>query len=238
MLAETHVLDSLPAYALGALEQDEARLVAEHLRGCYLCRRELAAFKQVAGHLALAVPEAHPPDELKSRLLERIQGPSPRRFQAEAKRVWPRLLPLGLITSVAVILILLVSNLLFWQRLNHLEVLSGPLGMRAVAMQNTTAAPSASGFVIISADGGNGVLVVDDLPPLDEQSQYQLWLVKDGERVSGAVFSVDETGYRGVRIVTPDSLLTYSEVLVTVEPAGGSAMPAGKQVLQGSLFNP
>ncbi len=140
--------------------------------------------------------------------------------------------------SVVLILILLASNHLLWHKLNHLAVLSGPLGMRAVALQNSSAAPSASGFVIISADGGNGVLVVDALPPLDPQSVYQLWLVKGEQIISGAVFSVDESGYRGVRIIAPDSLLTYSDVLVTIEPTGGSAIPNGKHILQGSLFNP
>jgi len=117
-------------------------------------------------------------------------------------------------------------------------VLAGPLGMRAIALQNTDAAPAASGFVIVSADGEDGVLVVDELPKLDAQREYQLWLVRNGSTTSGAVFSVDESGYRGMRIEAPQSLLTYSSVLVTIEPVGGSVEPYGEHILAGSLFNP
>jgi anti-sigma-K factor RskA len=111
--------------------------------------------------------------------------------------------------------------------------------MRAIALDNTVSAQNASGFVIISADGLNGVLVVDELPVLDpEREEYQLWLEEDGEITSGSVFSVGEDGYRGVRLEAPKSLLNYDSVFITVEPAGGSREPTGEEILEGALFNP
>ena len=109
--------------------------------------------------------------------------------------------------------------------------------MRAVALQNTTAVPEASAIVIISADGKNGVLVVDQLETLSENQEYQVWLERDSTETSGGLFGVDEDGYRGMRIVAPESLLTYSSVRVTIEPKGGSSRPTGPEVLKGSLFN-
>jgi hypothetical protein len=82
------------------------------------------------------------------------------------------------------------------------------------------------------------VLVVDELPVLDPGHEYQLWLERDGQSTSGAVFSVDEDGYRGLRIAAAESLLTYSGARLTIEPVGGSAVPTGEAVLHGSLFNP
>jgi anti-sigma-K factor RskA len=238
MSQENHVLDSLPAFALSALEEDEARLVSEHLGGCYRCRTELQAFQEIADQLSLAVPEARPSAALKPRLMERIHGLSPKRPQSAGKLFPARLLPVGAMVALLLIVALAVSNLWLWQRLNQLEVLAGPLGMRAIALQNTEAAPGASGFVVISADGEDGVLVVDELPTLDPQREYQLWLAGEESSVSGAVFSVDESGYRGLRIEAPESLLVYSAVYITIEPAGGSANPTGEQVMDGSLFNP
>ena len=110
--------------------------------------------------------------------------------------------------------------------------------MRAIVLQNTTTASLASGFVIMGADGKNGVLVVDKMPALDKMHEYQVWLKRDSKETSGGVFSVDEDGYKGMRLTAPESLLDYSSVEVTVEPAGGSAQPTGSQVLKGSLFNP
>src|SRR5215207_237679 len=235
---DIHVLESLPAYALGSLDEMESRMVAEHLAGCLLCRAELIEFQTVVDHLGFVVPDASPSADLKSRLMERVQGQSLKPSQPTRWHFPQRLLPVGGLVSLLLIVVLALSNLLLWQRLNNLEVLRGPLGMRAIALENTTAAPGASGFVIISSDGENGVLVVDELPVLEPQREYQLWLVRDQQVTSGAVFSVDEDGYRGMRIEAPQNLLTYSEVYVTIEPAGGSATPVGERLLGGSLFNP
>jgi len=233
-----HVLESLPAYALGSLDAAEAQLVTQHLAGCHICRSELRAFQEVAGQLALIAPQAEPSHDLKPRLMERIQNLSSTQAKTKGWRFTERLLPAGVMVGLILITTLAVSSLLLWQRLDQLEVLAGPLGMRAIALQNTDASPTASGFVVISADGQNGVLVVDELPVLEPEREYQLWLVRDGNSTSGAVFSIDEDGYRGMRIEAPQSLLMYSSVLVTIEPIGGSAAPTGEQVLSGSLFNP
>ena len=239
MLNGKHVLESLPAYVLGSLEDEEARLVAEHITVCGLCRKELDAYQIVADQLSLAVPDAPPSVELKSRLMERIQNLNRKPgSQSTGWRLPRRLIPAGILAGLLLIVLLAFSNLLLWQRLKNLEVLTGPLGMRAIALQNSDEAPGASGFVIVGADGRNGVLVADQLPPLDEAYEYQVWLERDGKYTNGAVFSVDEDGYRGMRITAPESLLMYSSVQVTIEPAGGSDAPMGRQVLIGSLFNP
>lgn len=243
MFDQTHVLELLPAYALECLDDAEARLVAEHLAGCHLCRTELRAYQEVTGQLAHLAPEALPSPELRSRLQERIQSLNlPRsqasRPQAERRPLFGRLVPAGAIMGLVLIVILVASNILLWQRLNNLEVLAGPLGMRAITLQNTNVAPQSSAFVIISSDGEHGVLVVDELPQLEAGREYQLWLVRGEESTSGAVFSVDETGYRGMRIEAPESLFNYSAVRVTIEAEGGSEQPEGEEVLNGSLFNP
>ncbi|MCI0549619.1 MAG: anti-sigma factor [Anaerolineae bacterium] len=238
MIEDMHVLESLPAYALGSLDEAEARLVAEHLTSCHMCRAELSAFQDVADQLAFAAPDTFPSQNLRHRFLERLREIKSTRPQPERFRVTGRLIPIGGMVRMLLIFLLLVSNLVLWQRLNHLEVLAGPMGMRAIALQNTDAAPNASGFVIISSDGREGVLVVDELPQLDAQHEYQLWLVRNGSTTSGAVFPIDESGYRGTRIEAPQTLLLYSSVRVTIEPTGGSPEPTGKQVLGGSLFNP
>ncbi len=233
-----HVIDLLPEYALGSLEGHEARQVSEHLAECFACRQELDAYQQVADQLMLGVPQEKPSAELKARLMDRIKRLDEKRVPQSRRWQMPqRWVPAGAFAGLLVILILAVSNLMLWQRLNHVEVIRGPLGMRAIALQNTAAAADASGFVVMGADGNNGVLVVDHLTPLDADHEYQIWLVKNGVSTSGGTFVVDEGGYRGMRLTAPDSLLTYSDVYVTVEPVGGSVSPTGAQVLLGSLFN-
>ena len=100
-----------------------------------------------------------------------------------------------------------------------------------MALSGSEAAPEARGIIYISADGRNGTLVVDGLPTLGEEQQYQLWLIVDGQRDSGAVFSVNLEGYRGQQIEAPRPLRDYGAFGVTIEPAGGSPGPTGQRVL-------
>lgn len=240
---ETHVLDLLPAYAIGSLDADELHRVEEHLLGCWICRDESRAFQAVADELSLAAPIAVPSPDLRDRLMQRVRST---RVKVEEKvsqplvrrPFWERLLPAWGLASLFLILGLAASSFILWQRINNLEYATAPGGMRAVPLRATDAAPHATGFVLVSADGGEGALVVDGLPPLGENQQYQLWLSRDGQRTSGAVFSTDEKSYGGTRIRAPRSLLEYSAVGITIEPAGGSSQPTGQQVLAGLLPNP
>ena len=90
-------------------------------------------------------------------------------------------------------------------------------------------------MLVISSDGEHGTLVVDGLPPLDASQQYQLWLIQDGQRTSGGIFSVDGEGYGSLWITSPKPLISYQAVGITVEPAGGSPAPTGERVLGGEL---
>jgi anti-sigma-K factor RskA len=107
--------------------------------------------------------------------------------------------------------------------------------MRTVALNGTEVVPNASGLIVISLDGEHGTLVVDGLPPLDGSHQYQLWLIDDGQRQSGGVFSVDQEGYGALWVSSPEPLSDYSAVGITIEPAGGSPGPTGDKVMGGSL---
>jgi anti-sigma-K factor RskA len=240
-MSDEHVFDLLPAYAIGSLDADEVRRVEEHLSSCWICRDESNSFRTVVEQLSFAAPLATPSPDLKERLMQRVQTTRPRErvLEQASKRPWlERLLPVWGLASLCLLIALAGSNLFLWQRLNQLQVGTTSLGMRAVPLSAPVTGSTATGFVLISADGDDGALIVDGLPPLEEGKEYQLWLIRDGQRTSGAVFSTDENNYGGTRIRAPRSLLEYSVVGVTVEPEGGSPQPTGTQVLGGPLFNP
>lgn len=238
-----HVLELLPAYALGSLDEAEHHLVSEHLLRCPVCTAELAAYQALTDQLALAAPEVQPSPQLKRRLLARLPAsPSPPLRPKQRRLSWWRSLPdvarrpilaWGIASSL-LILVLLASNLVLWQRVTRLEALRSG-GMRAIPLINTGVVPGAAGFVLIGADGENGAFVVDALPTLEPDHQYQLWLLQNGQRTSGAVFSVDEFGYGGGRIRAPQNLFEYSGCDISIEPAGGSSAPTGEHVLGGPL---
>ena len=241
MSADTHVFELLPAYVLGSLDEDERLMVSDHLSGCPVCTAELAGYQTLADQLALATPAALPSPDLKRRLMARLPSPHSTRSNQERLAWWQQrpdfarraALTWGVI-SFLLILVLGTSNLLLWQRITRLETVTRT-GMQAIPLISTSLAPGAAGFVIIGADGQNGAFVVDALPTLEPNYEYQLWLLENEEKTSGAVFTVDENGYGGGRIRAPKNLHEYSGCDVSIEPAGGSAWPTGEHVLGGSL---
>ena len=233
-----HVFDLLPAYALGSLDEDEKRIVRDHLDVCEVCSAELSSYAKVIDDLPLAMLESAPPPELKTKIMSQIKKevvlPQP-----EPKRSWwqqfsQAFTPAWGLASLVLILVLVVSNVFLWQQVRTLENTTQPT-LTTVVLQGTDITPEAVGMLVISQDGEYGTLVVDALPILEDNLQYQLWLIQDGQRSSGGVFSVNEEGYGFLRVSSPRPLNSYSAFGITIEPAGGSPGPTGKKVLGGNL---
>src|SRR5688572_21602006 len=68
------------AYALGALEPDQARRVELHVADCYECAQILRAYQVAVEHLALAVPLYKAPPRLKERIMGGIGASRPAAF--------------------------------------------------------------------------------------------------------------------------------------------------------------
>jgi anti-sigma-K factor RskA len=236
-----HVFDLLPAYALGCLDQADARRVSEHLAVCSVCRTELSHYELITEELALAVPEQEPPSNLQQQLTNRIRSLPPgtrARPRIPQRQPGQRLVAVWGLVSLLLIVGLVAISLFLWQQLAQRELFDKPGSMRAIALHSSEAASKATGFIIISGDGSRGTLIVDQMPSLASEQEYQFWLVRNGQSTSGARFTVDEKGYRGARIMAPESLFAYSSVLITIEPVGGSPQPTGRHVMDASLPTP
>ena len=72
-MTDEHVLDLLPCYVLGILDETEKRMVSLHLSACADCRKELESYTETPLHLGLAAPRLAPDAELKARVLCRVR---------------------------------------------------------------------------------------------------------------------------------------------------------------------
>ena len=236
MLAGAHVEDQIPAYVLGCLDEAGKQQVAEHLAGCKQCQQELACYQDLADQLPLALVQSDPPAGVKARLMQQAAAqPAAGKLEKPGAR-WGRLSALlqpirpgWALAGLAVILLLAASNLLLWRQVNQLKQSSLPV----IALAGTDYAPQAAGSIVVSRDGQHGALVVDGLQPLGPDQQYQLWLIKAGERTNGGIFSVDEHGYANLYIESALPLAGFDGFGITIEPAGGSPAPSGQKVLGG-----
>lgn len=108
-------------------------------------------------------------------------------------------------------------------------------GTQTLFLRNTEQAPQARGMLMVSRDHNWAILVSEGLAPSQQEMGYQVWLIKDGLRTSGGVFTVDETGYGQLFIRPPASLDEFGGIGVTVEPRAGSPGPTGNKVLDAQL---
>jgi anti-sigma-K factor RskA len=235
---ENHVIDMLPGYVVDALTDEETGQVAKHLAGCQSCQAEFARLQQVADDLPLALVQTAPPPRVKDQLMGSIHARQPKVEPFKQPTGWQKLIsfirqPLPAF-ALTLIVLMAVGNLLLWRQLTLTSQRTNT-PMRVVALANTQNAPGAMGTLIMDVKGDYGTLVVDNLAMLASSEQYQVWLTKDGQRVSGGIFSVNPDGYASLEILAPAPLVQYDSVGITVEPYGGSPGPTGAKVLGGTL---
>ncbi|MCA9872423.1 MAG: anti-sigma factor [Anaerolineales bacterium] len=229
------IIDLIPAYALNSLPAEEADIVAQHLQTCAACRAELAAYEHVVDALPLAAAEVEPSAELKEQLMQQIRNtgqtavPAPQAAPTSWQQflralsgflAGPRWQPVG----VVVVLALLIGGFFVWRQ--------ATMPATQFVLSPTEAAPGAQGIIeVVGSNGRQATLTVTGLPALDPANQYQLWLIQDGQRTSGGVFSVQTDGSQTITIHAPQPLPAYAAFGITIEPAGGSPGPTGERVL-------
>jgi len=85
--------DDLAAYALGALEVDEAERLRGHLETCEGCRRQLRRLTEAVELLPRMVEQLEPPWRLRRSLMETVRGESRQAarepLRRSAERWWP-----------------------------------------------------------------------------------------------------------------------------------------------------
>ena len=233
--------DSLGAWLLGALPDDEAEGFAVHLDACAVCRDEVATLQVAADALPASVEPRTPPPALKGRLMAIVEreaslleaaGPeSDRAPRAEPRRRGARTWLSGLLPRPALALGLVVLLLVVGAG-------AGLLGREALDGGTKTITARVSGSsgarASLEVDDGHGRLVASKLPAPPAGRVYQVWLDKGGDspEPTNALFSTRTDGSASVDV--PGSLDGVRNVMVTDEPAGGSGEPTGKLLLTAS----
>jgi anti-sigma factor RsiW len=223
---EADVHDLTAAYALDALEPEEAREYEAHLARCERCRDELASLSEAAGALAYAADAPPPPPELRARILQQA-----RRERPNVVPLRPRwLVPVAAAAAVAACVAVGVG---IWA-----ASLSGTLDRRTkeLAREQRVAAILAAprsrtisfdrGALVV-ARNGDAALVVHDLRQPPHGKTYEAWISAGGPPQPAGTFD----GGNVVTVPIQGSLRPGASVLVTVERDGGVDTPTQKPIL-------
>jgi Anti-sigma-K factor rskA/Putative zinc-finger len=239
--------ETLEAYALGALEDDERAAVDRHLQTCADCRRQAAELIETAHKLPLAVGAAsplRPPGALKERLLAAVAPERP-----VARRWWWR-------PSAALALVSLVLAALFaaWDaRLDDalsqerdlrarlarlhvqqelvLEIVDSRETRKALLLPPEGSDSRAYGKVFTRADMPQVVAMAARLPQPRGDRAYHLWLTSAGGTRLAGVLAVDSSGFGLILFEADRAGPVYAEARLIEQPKG-SRRPSGEPVLR------
>lgn len=213
-------------YALGALPEDEVRLVRAHILECEECMAEADDHLQAASSLSATVGTVEAPpgfaDRVVARAAESLGEPAAVR---ERRRTW-RFLPAaaaGVLAIVALLLAAIVIDTRGDLERNEKALVALLQGARGAELRGEGSTVAR----VVPTENGS-TLVVAGLAEAPEGRTYQLWFLKDdAEPVSAGVFDVSGD----LSVVESDVRFEdFTGAAVTVEPDGGSDQPTGAVV--------
>jgi hypothetical protein len=235
------VMESLPAFALGALDGDESILVGEHLAACPACRAELAKYDAVVDQLNVTTPVI-PPASLRDRVLASagsasavIPMPTPTGEAPSELHSGPlrfsrrRVVTIGLATAASLLIaaVAVLAALLSDARESRDEAaateqqLASYLssGGQVTAMASLSAANYGYSFgqgSLVTAPGKAPLIVVGGCPKSDDDREYRVWLERDGDRIRVGILNVGEEGSGWLTFEPPEPLSSYDAIGVTM----------------------
>lgn len=235
MSQDRHPTEDLPAYALGALDEDERTLIAAHVETCPVCTADLAQFEDALYEAAaVGAVQVEPPRELRTRIVLRHRGArSPAaaswgdRFSEFLRRPVPAAVPITLAVLLVVSFAVLGATR---QRADEYgQALAGVVDGRVVALAPSGAITDARGAVVIPTRGSPYLIVRLPAPPAGKA--WEAWVL----RASGSGVTALPAGTSDrsdVFVMSLTAPLGAGEgVAITLEPAAGSAQPTTQPVL-------
>jgi hypothetical protein len=240
--------DLLGAFALGAVDAEEAATVRAHLATCAECQAEMAELWLAVDSLPGTIEPMEPPPVLRDRIGAAIMveaappvpvpsalsappalepGPAVPEPMRKPASFWSRATPWA---AAAAILLLLSAGLLIWNLRLREQIATAPVA-ETIALAPTDAAPGAGGEVTYLPQDRLFMLDVRDLPPLEPDQVYEVWLIGGEGPVPAGTFDQPTDQHA---IVADREL--YDTLAITAEPGPlGSEAPTGEIVATAPL---
>jgi anti-sigma-K factor RskA len=229
------------AYALDAVDPDEATAFERHMSICGTCAEEVREMRETAARLGASVAE-EPPAALRSRVLgEAARTPqhhevSDRAVVDLAERRSRRSTVNGWLAGVAAAAVLVagglgISTYQASQRADDAEIaaeqITSLLADPGTSVERTQVAGGGTGTLVVAPDGEQAAFLTASLPSTESGETYQLWAIDEAGATSVGLLQPD-AGRATALVNLPAGTTTFG---MTVEPAGGSTAPTTDPVL-------
>jgi anti-sigma-K factor RskA len=246
----------IPAYALGAADQDEVAFIEAHLAECPEAQAELAEYRRVADLLSEDVPQVDPPPALRAKIqaalptlpapiLTFVPPPPPKESPWRGRAI-------AAFIGLAAALALLVISTAYWsgqnQTLTHENEQLAAFNAERQSVISFVSAPDTRSVVLALGEGADGnirlyyapnmqqgIVIADNLATLAPDRTYQVWLLNEGQPLSVGVFDVNSAGQGTLVFDAPASIDGFQLAAITEEPAGGSELPTSDPIAVGEI---
>lgn len=252
-LAHEAIQELLGAYALHAVDADEAEVVDRHLEGCPRCRAEVEGHREVATLLANSGGAA--PEGLWDRIASQLEeAPPPMRLEVSDRPGAAAVIPLAprrrppasrwvaaVVGAAAVFAIAVLGSQVVRQQ-DRLDAMRADLELTTLqaAANQAFDDPGAVKVQLRSSDGavtaravvlpdGTGFLMAHELPGLEPDRTYQLWGQTGSSLVSLGVLGEDPT------TVAFQADGDLAALAITAEEAGGVPTSRNPALLTGTF---
>lgn len=250
--------DDLTLFSLGLLKGYEKRVIEEHLgTGCEICLQIMKENELVISSLAYSLDDSPLDPNIETKIFDQIDTQESLPIESSSKpgfwsTIKPMWLNLGSAVAVGLLIFLFANNMSLRNELSiqkqDIENLQARVGkdtevmdyvmnpkVQTVKLAGTMSELGSSGKLLWDEDTTKALLLVSNIPTLEEGMTYQVWCMEDGRPVSLGTFNVNENGEKMMEIKSMPRPSKQMEVLVTLEPDGGMPHPTGATYLAGSI---
>jgi len=218
-------VESIGAYALGAMPELEAQVFERHLMSCEECQEELPRLNQAVEALPRSVTPHKPPPSLKASLMDVVKAEAAQRPAPVRRRRFalPQLRPAIAWAAAACVLAVGVGY-----GLAELGQDDGSQERTLSAQVDDQRVPGANASLSVSDSGS--VLSVEGMPDAGPGRVYEVWVERDGDVEPASIFDVNDSGSGAAAV--PGSLDDVDAVMVTREKQGGVDQPTEMPVIR------
>ena len=241
-LTHDEIRELLAAYALDAVDRDEAETIELHIRDCPRCRAEVADNREVAS--ALAVGHEPAPMRLWDNIMAELEAAPPMKLASVVPIrfvPWRRSLRVGVGAVAAVALAVLGVRVVEQdERIDSMQtaladrtILAAALAAHGNPDARSAELRSANGVLLARATlgpDGTGYLWSDGLPRTGPDRTYQLWAIVGTETISIGVLGPSPS-------VAPFRIAgDVIGLAITEEVAGGVVASENQPVASGLII--
>lgn len=224
-------LDLIPAYALGALDAAEQAEFEAQLVSDAEAQKLLAEYQALTQALALTTSARPAPAHLGADLRRRVASSRPATAPASDRRLpppWRRWLAAAAVLAVIFGVVWAMNRTQSddpaCAEVQTLYQQAGSANIIRVSVAPNEQFAGVNGELLADPNSNTAVIQVNNLPPLNDDQTFQLWLAGPDQTVSGGLFRpAGETTCITLPLQLPFE--QYNGFGVSLEQAGGSPDP-------------